>query len=314
MARDKVIFQRKSAWLTLLILAVAILAAYAGFRHFARQEIRSSLDQLVEMAAGRMRIQYGDVGIKLFTREVRVQNIRITPLNSSHASTIDLVTVRDIDRDHFPPYFMDVAFKGLSVSSGTVPDLWRALHLDKMGYDKIEGDLGLNYHFSESESTLDIRQLQIQAGDMGRIALAAKLKPIPFDLLTGPDGALLLLFSLPGAYLDEFRARFEDRGLTRRIMADRADAARLTEPAYRKKLLGHVTREIRKAGDDQTRAALTELGRFLADPAEITITAEPDEPRLLGELRIKTKPVDWIAVFSVRVQSGGNTKGEMLNP
>jgi hypothetical protein len=223
-----------------------------------------------------------------------MKDVVITTAESKRI-TIELIEIRAYDwANAEEPRHVDMAMKKLVIAADA---------LDKEGADDLH-DLGLSaltisgemtYKFDEKEKVFDVGKVFIDLHEMGELRLRLKLTGItPADLKAaagepakpkdgaparpGEQGDQAVMGLLTRLNLATAAITFKDKSLVERLIRADAKKKNLTEQAAKAKLLQGFAEERAKAEDDMTKEILDAAVKFLSNPGEIELAANPPAP------------------------------------
>ncbi len=154
--------------------------------------------------------------------------------------------------------------------------------LADMGYRSLDLSWTASAAWKEEARELAIEDFTISGRDMGRIGLRAVAGDIGPDVFS-PDSAVALV-ALLGASARGLEVTVQDGGLYGRLLAQESKIKRKTPDSLRAEYAATATLGIPMllGGTPQARALGETVGRFLAKPGTLRVSATPKDPRGLG--------------------------------
>ncbi|GAB5468852.1 MAG: hypothetical protein Kilf2KO_18820 [Rhodospirillales bacterium] len=226
-------------------------------------------------------------GLTFRVSEGRLLDVRYRDPGPDPAVEIaaDEVLAVELDSSSWPPLFADLYVQGLQVTllSTALPSWLR----------RLRGDGRLAYVLHPESDTLEVRQLSLQAEDLGRLDLAAVLDSIVASDIAG---------SLPAAKLSTMTLDFRDGGLFDLTLADLARSEGIGEAPMRRQLIAMTQVLEAEAGTPILRETLGAI-RAIADHEgggqALQMTATPSKPFPLKDLdRIRGYPLPNLGMLN----------------
>jgi hypothetical protein len=193
---------------------------------------------------------------------------------------IERIEVRNYDWTNAEqPMFVDVSMAKLVIPAEAL--------------DKEAGDLGITsltinadfvYAFDDAKKSFEITNIALDVVELAELSIKLKLAGISMaDIkrMTGEgekkegDDAMKLLANVN---IVSAAITFKDKSLTERLIRAEAKKKQMTEAAAKAKLLEDLAEQRKKAEDDATREVLDHAAKFLRNPGQIDVLANPSQP------------------------------------
>lgn len=154
--------------------------------------------------------------------------------------------------------------------------------LSDMGYRSVDLSWTASAAWKEETKELAIEDFAVSGRDMGRIAVRATAGDVGPDVFN-PDSAIALV-SLLGASARSLEVTVQNGGLYERLLAQEAKTKRKSPDSLRAEYGAMATLGIPMmlGGTPQARSVGETVGRFLAKPGTLRLSATPKDPRGLG--------------------------------
>lgn len=314
-----------------LAIALVLLAGlgYLGVKGYIHYQVTSALDRTIAKAGPFAVVEYGgvssslsgsvsveDVTVRAFNDEVRMAAVELHTPNLLYVLSMvsDLeqgeppesleVRVRDVSLDLNGSLmsFLDSALRAKAPRlparnnpcGGRVvfgPAQWR-----EMGYSRLVSDLRMRVDTDDSEAGLGFA-VQATTEDMGSLSVDVRVSGVQPSLRGAPRAQDALLKRLEVVY--------RDASYTRRLVEYCARVADTDAEGYVRSVVGADDRYFMHTWGvvpgENLRAA---YGRFLREPSEIRVLAQPDSPVQLATLHLYS-PDDMVALLDLQVAVNG---------
>ena len=285
-----------AAALALAPLAVAGLAcAEDGRAHTAQanSDLKKRADLLlkgVTDAGGK--VTYGTLEAGASPEALVINNVEIVTAENKKV-TIEQIDIRAMDWENAKePRYVDAALTKLVIAADS---------LDKDGQDNLR-ELGLTaltisgemaYQFDDKEKAFDLSNLFVDIAEMGEFRVRLKLTGLtpadlkgatgdaaakPKDAPPAKPGDQAMMGLLTRLNLAAASIAFKDKSLVERMVRQDAKKKNMTEQAAKAKLLEEMAEERAKAEDDVTKELIDAAIKFLRNPGEIELAANPPAP------------------------------------
>lgn len=208
--------------------------------------------------------------------------------------TIERIDIRSFDWDNpKEPRRVDLAFAKLVVASDAV-DKDAQENFKDLGLTALTISGELAYKFDETEKAFEVTKVVLDFAEIGEVRLRFKLTGItPEDIKTAtggkPNGAapgkppgaaegnqvmgVLSRLNVAGASVS-----FKDKSLVSRMIRSDAKKKSMSEHAARTQIIDGLAEEKSKAEDEVTREILDAAIKFVRNPGEIEVAANPPAP------------------------------------
>ena len=235
----------------------------------------------------------------------------LTGLSISQASTPDPVTIADISVDlgnviDGAPNDGKLNITGINVPGSVLAadEQTKTMFAD-LGYSSLLLNLAIDGGYDSSKSALTIRGITIDGKDMGKLAIGGTFGGLPREKLQNPDQMDELA---PTATLENAQIRFEDAGLTNRILdmqAKQMGATRETLATMLPAALPLAFGQFNITDQAFQQKVVDAVGAFLKDPKSLTIKMMPAAPVQLMQIgqTAMTSPDSALSMLAIDVSA-----------
>lgn len=292
---------------TLALAAALVLAPLAGggpahaeegrvHAVQANSDLKKRADLLlrgVTDAGGK--VTYGALEAGASPEALVIKDIEVTSADNKRF-TVEQIEIRAMDWENAKePRYVDMAVRKFVIAADA---------LDKEGQDNFR-DLGLTsltisgemaYKFDEKEKSFDVGKLFVDIAEMGELRVRLKLTGLtPGDLKSatggepakpndappakpGVPGDQAMMGLLTRLNLASASIAFKDKSMVERMVRQEAKKKNMTEQAAKAKILEEMAEERAKAEDDVSKELIDAAIKFLRNPGEIEVAANPPAP------------------------------------
>jgi hypothetical protein len=205
--------------------------------------------------------------------------------------TIEQIEIRAFDwANPKEPRYLDMAIAKLAGAADAF-DRDVAENFQDLGVDTIVLNAELIYKFDEQENSFEVARLVLDLVEIGELRLRFKLTgvtvadlkdataksdaPKPRSKANEGDPVMVMLARLNIA---SAAVSFRDKSLVQRWIKAEAKKKNMSEQAAKAMILQEAAEERSKAEDDVTREILDATIKFLRNPREIELAANPPAP------------------------------------
>lgn len=265
--------------LLIIVLFVLLLAAWFGIKAWLEQQVVTAIEDQRLLLPEAVSVDYGRVEFELLAQRTHIHDIAVRLGDTEPPIEVQRLTVHDVDRDHRLPRHLDLELTGVrqNLAASRQP---HARLLREYGFEEIDGDLALRYHFDAEAQRLELDQLLVDLEPLGRLDVAARLRIAP---VTGvlyqdwrPEEAVAL---------EQLIASWDDRNLVQRMMALAAEGQGMTPTTLAANIAAELNRSAAAFDSPRLDTTVESLRDFLSEPGTITLYLEPEQPLPLTELR-----------------------------
>lgn len=186
-----------------------------------------------------------------------------------------------------------LAVSGLVLAVKDLADAQARDELKRLGYETLRLEMALGYRFERERETLAIDEFALELERAGRLAGSLELGGVKRDLINAPGQDLAWLAD---CHLKSFRLAFQDRSLTKRVMASLAKERGIPEPLFKElAVLGLQAKGLWHG------VYLGALPAFLKNPGCLSLEARPQGRLSLGRAR-GLAPEQVVKAWNVKLQ------------
>ncbi len=193
--------------------------------------------------------------------------------------------VRNYDWDNSKePTFIDITIRQAAIPADAMDEEGQK-GLKELGYESLTLNATLTYKFDAASKTIDVANFALEVVDGGELSFSIKLSGIdPADLkgLASEDKekggeqavmGLLARLNFVGA-----KIVFKDKSIVQRLIRSEAKKKSQSEQAAKNAILADLAKERKEAKDAVSREFIDAAVKFINNPGEISIVANPQAP------------------------------------
>lgn len=230
------------------------------------------------------KVEYGEAEAGVGPEGLVVKKIKITGSDGKTVA-IEGIEIRAMDwANPKAARYADLTVAGVEVpldqqSAGPGPSA------KDLGYEKLNLDFHLAYKFDEAKKEFDIARLDIDIADFGDFSMTLRLGGItpqevtalgqPSDPAKSGEAAMGMLGKL---LLVKASIGFEDHSIVERAIKAYAKTKKISPEDALKEVLKQLADSKASAPDDFSKELVDAAIKFLQNPGEIEIVAEPPQP------------------------------------
>ncbi len=281
------------------IVFIVLIAVVVGVKLFyidrvAQKEIEEHLEEMDSF----VNISYDRASVDVVGWNTRLKNVTISPAGTDATTKVRDVIIYDVDEEREIPAYLHVAFKGFDVEVNRDNFGKGAEDLNRMGYEKIEGQIEIDYQYDLEKKAFHLKTFRVGADDVGEVAAEIHISNV--DLYA--QDLFSLLFALPKILLHRAELRYEDDSFVRRLQKLTAEQQGKTVDELVEEMTQTLDQEIENEENKFTKAALKAIKEFVKDPDEIKIVISPKEPVSAGKIQ-KTKPKALPELLNIKIKT-----------
>ncbi|MGH7003665.1 MAG: hypothetical protein ACREIP_06935, partial [Alphaproteobacteria bacterium] len=223
-----------------LMVGAVVLAALAGGGYLAADYYANAkVEERAQIFARDMRkytreFRYGSVKADLFGQAIVMKNVEFVTMAGDRIKA-ESVAIKDFDwLNGSSPRYADLEIKRADVPSSALGELARASNawgsiigvstgpvgdaqrlLDRAGYRRTVSDFYVRYRYDEDARTFEIRDVELEIADLGKVTFNLKLGNVPNPNVK--DSVQLLSFGTQATLVGASLA-FRDRALVSRLL------------------------------------------------------------------------------------------------
>ncbi|MDQ7031648.1 MAG: hypothetical protein Q9M37_02880 [Desulfonauticus sp.] len=281
-------------------IVILLLISYIGVKNYAKQKAEEKINREIAKMANVAHIDYKDVSVNLFSSDIHIYNVEVSPVNSNNKFTIKEISIYDFDDKSSPPTFLNLEVEGLSLPINQIKDPAMKKTLTDLGYkDKLSLNYSIKYHYDKDDKKLKLDKFKIGADELGDLKINFVLGNLDLD----PNKVGALIFTYPQVILYKLKIKYEDDSLVERILKLQAKQQNKTVKQLKKEIEENIKKQIAATNNKIIKEALDEFIDFIDNPDEITISIKPDKPLPLGRLMRENNPFELIKLLNVKVDA-----------
>lgn len=295
---------KKKAVLGVLILAVALSAAYLGAKWYAARAVSREIAAAVARMPEVQAVDYRHLDVALLRPQVTLQSVAITFGHPVETLYVQRLNVSGFERRSGVPRKLHLVMDGVQLKARQPFLQPLRADLKALGYGDIQVRLECSYRFEPRSETLTIEHLSLDVPGMGRMTFAAQLEHIDIRRLqSGLKNPLMLLTLFPTAAISTGSLTYRDDSLVRRLVAAGAKQAGQSVKVFSRQLGTRIARQLDAARHRRAGAAVAAISRFLNDPRQIQVRMTARQPVAFLRLLWVRHPADLIDLFGLQVRS-----------
>jgi hypothetical protein len=167
--------------------------------------------------------------------------------------------------------------------------------LADLGYDEIKLDADIAYTYDHKTKSLEMKQFEVAQADGGKFSLTFKFADYDIKALYEAMGAMRPPLSLAGAKLEALTASYEDHSLFGRLIKVMAREQEISPEDLVAQAQEDLANASLSAPGPLTKAAVTEVTRFLADPKRIVLSLAPTRTATFAEIGGRIEDMEGLA-------------------
>ncbi|WP_017325645.1 hypothetical protein [Synechococcus sp. PCC 7336] len=265
--------------------AIAV-GGYVGVTSVANNKIDREVQDFLEEEELQDVVTYGSVKSNLIQQSVEFRDLEIVG-DAGEVVSVDLLQMRDFDRQNDPPQFATVEARGMRMELEETPNPIVTQTLQQLGYDDLAADVTLSYEADPEQKTFNV-SIDHRIPKMGSFSGRLQLSNVVLPEAGEVDGTVWLAENT-GAELVEASLTYDDDSLLPRLVDYFAEQQGMSADAFKQQLTAGIPLATQFLPDSPiARQVSAELQEFIQTPDRLSIFVSPDRP--VGLMRLSTVP------------------------
>ena len=266
-------------------LALAgIFILYIGVKFYMEKTIERNIDNEIQKIKQFAGVQYDDLQVNIFDPSIRLRGVVITPRYWKEEIRIDEGVFYDLKNQEGLPSTIRFNLKGIYLNVAR-PDNFLKPYIESMGLENAKADLACAVSYDKEHRLLNVKQIKIGAGGVGKAELRLRLKNIdPETIDSLPQNIVMLLITLSGISIESAEITYQDETLMDRVIT--VAARQKSQPAddYYQSLVQRLEQAIENESDPDVKKAIIGVQDFMKKKDRISIMLAPKSPVPFGRL------------------------------
>jgi hypothetical protein len=244
-----------------------------------------------EWSSGGATVKFGAVEPGATPEGLLIKNVEITTKDNKTVR-IAAVEVRGFDWVNVKePKYLDLTVRQ-AVIGADLMDAEGQQNLKELGYAALTITADIAYKFDEASKAVEVSKFNLDVADAGELRFALRLSGVsPADIKgatsdpqpgtgnkPGANNEAALMGMLARINIASFSLSFKDKSLVQRAIKSEAAKKKMSEQDARAAIIAELQKEKTEAQDDVTKEFLETAAKFIANPGEITLAANPPAP------------------------------------
>jgi hypothetical protein len=263
-----------------LILLVVI--GTIGSTWYAARLAESKTNALEARISPYLGFQHGPATYDLFTRTLRIRDVKTTGINGRSVWTIREVVVKDFDYDNKVPNFASVIISGMNVdmAQGRLKSLTELLH--QYGLQSVELNVSLDYRYTVPDKTLTINEITMEGVGLAVVSASMVFNNIEWPMM---DNVLAAIMAIWQTKLLKARIEFSDHALCDKVLEHLAASTSQSRQEVINTLIGKIAAVVSEKQVISSSDIPAEVSRFLGKPGRLILSVSPAQPLALTSIR-----------------------------
>ncbi len=271
---------KTKAILIALAIFILLIVGYVLLSWMATREVKTNLDAQIKRVSPAFVISYRGLMVEPITRRVKINKLRVQLAGETNAQPLTIETlILELRKqaETTTHFFLEAQDLKVPVDQQMLqsPIIFQiAKEINTNGFIS---HLTVNYDYSVSDQQAQL-QLDYALEQLG----ALKLKLALTHFIPGRQGFAQL--SVIG--LQSFELVYTDQSLVSRVFAVLAQQEGMSVPQYMTQLIQKTQTKIASETSPLVKQALEQFIVFCQNPQQLSLSATPAQPVLLGQLRL----------------------------
>jgi len=286
----------KKIGLFLAVFVSILMGVYFATDYYVTKKVTRKIDRKIEALKPETDIKYEDCDVSLFSKTIKLENIRIIQNKYRKPITIKEALFYKVDRNHKIPYYLGLKLENFTFPISSISpevDYFISL-LDYQG--NFTGDFSIDYFFNKEDRSFDLNKFKLDVDGVGSISLTSELSDVP--VVKKGDSLETLIFRMLSIKLKHGRLIYKDRGLFKRAVLAVSKYKKLSPEVVKKKVISRIESD----GNISPNLKKSLIG-FVNSPDTVIFEFSSETPVSIGSILFKGNGAEFFKKIDVKVMS-----------
>ena len=275
--------KKKSICYGALVIA-GIFILYFGVKFYTEKTVQRNIDNEIQKIAQFADVQYDDLQVDILGPSISLKDVVIKPRFWKEEIRIDEGVFYDLENEDGIPSNIRFNLKGIYLNIAR-PDNFLKTYIESMGLENVKAELECAVSYDQKDRTLNVKQIKIGAGGVGKAELSLSLKNIdPETIGSLPQNIVLLLITLSGVSIESAEIKYQDETLMDKVITVAARQKSQQADDYYQSLVQRLEQALNNETDPDVKKAIKGIQDFMKKKDRISIMLAPKKPVPFGKL------------------------------
>ncbi len=266
------------------LVIIGIFILYFGVKFYTEKTVQRNIDNEIQKITQFADVQYDDLQVDILGSSIRLKDVVITPRFWKEEIRIDEGVFYDLKNEDGIPSKIRFNLEGIHLNI-TRPNDFLKPYIDSMGLANVKADLECALSYDKKDRILNVKQIKLDAGGVGKVELSLRLKNIDPDTIGSlPQNIVLLLITLSGVSIESAEIKYQDETLMDKVITVAAGQKSQQADDYYQSLVQRLEQAFKNETDPDVKKAIKGIQDFMKKKDKVSIVLAPKRPVPFGKL------------------------------
>ena len=283
------------------LIVICIFIVYLGIKSYAEKTVQRNLEKEIKKINQFADIQYDDLNVDILHQRIRLTDVVIIPRFWKEEIRIDESVFYGFENEDGIPSNIHFNLEGIHLNLTHPKDVVKT-YIDSLGLQNAKADLECELSYDKKNRVLNVKQIKLGAGGIGKAEMSLRLKNIDSDAISAlPQNIILLLITLSGISIESAEIKYQDETLMDKVMTVAARQKSQKVDDYYQSLVRLLEQESKNENNPEVKEAIKGIQNFFKKKDKISIKLVPDRPVSFGKLYWIREPKHLIDLLGIKI-------------
>ena len=266
------------------VVIIGIFILYFGIKIYTEKTVKRNIDDEIQKITQFADVQYNDLQVDILSSSIRLKDVIVTPRFWKQEIHIDEGVFYDLENEDGIPSNIRFNLKGIYLNTARSNNFLKT-YIESMGLENVKADLECAVSYDKKDRILNVKQLKLGAGGVGKAELRLRLENIaPETIGSLPQNIVLLLITLSGVSIESAEIKYQDETLMDKVITAAARQESQQADDYYQSLVQRLGVAFKNETDPNVKKAIKGIQDFMKKKDKISIVLAPKRPVPFGKL------------------------------